>query len=140
MLAVMPGNDTYYYNKYSYNNATRYEFVTDQYVSASLYEYFGGFPLNYIPLIKKLKWRTFVGGKGFWGNMTERNKTINGYNSNSRYFNIPNKEPYMELSTGIENIFKVFRLDFIWRLNYLDKTIYPYAQPLGIRGSLQVEF
>ena len=140
MLAVMPGNDTYYYNKYSYNNAARYEFVTDQYVSASLYEYFGGFPLNYIPLIKKLKWRTFVGGKGFWGNMTERNKTINGYNSNSRYFNIPNKEPYMELSTGIENIFKVFRLDFIWRLNYLDKTIYPYAQPLGIRGSLQVEF
>ncbi|MFM2224355.1 MAG: hypothetical protein RJA07_557 [Bacteroidota bacterium] len=139
MLAVMPGNDTYYYNKYSYNNAARYEFVTDQYISASLYEYFGGFPLNYIPLIKKLKWRTFVGGKGFWGNMSEQNKTMNGYYTN-KYFNIPNKEPYMELSTGIENIFKVFRLDFIWRLNYLDKTQFPYAQPLGIRGSLQVEF
>jgi hypothetical protein len=140
MLAVMPGNDTYYYNKYALNNATRYEFVTDQNISASLYEYFGGFPLNYIPVIKKLKWRTFVGGKAFWGTMSERNKTINSYYSNSRYFNIPNKEPYMELSTGLENIFKVFRLDFIWRLNYLDKAIYPYAQPLGIRGSLQVEF
>ncbi len=142
LLDVLPGNDTYYYDKYSFNNMTRYEFIADRLVSARLYEYFGGFPLTYIPAIKKLKWRTFVGGKAVWGDMSEANKKLNGYSDNNviNPFSIPNKEPYMELGTGIENIFKVFRLDFVWRLNYLDKATHPYAQPFGIRGSLQVEF
>ncbi len=142
LLDVLPGNDTYYYDKYCFNNMTRYEFIADRLISARFYEYFGGFPLTYIPIIKKLKWRTFVGGKAVLGDMSDANKQLNGYNDNNAInpFSIPNKKPYIELGTGIENIFKVFRLDFVWRLNYLDKTTHPYSQPFGIRGSLQVEF
>jgi len=29
-----------------------------------------------------------------------------------------NKGPYVEASAGIENIFKVFRIDAFWRLTY----------------------
>ena len=28
--------------------------------------------------------------------------------------------PYMEISAGIDNILKCIRLDYVWRLNYLD--------------------
>ena len=138
-LNVLQGNDTYYYNKFAFNGMTRYEFVTDQNISARLYEYFGGFPLNYIPLIKKLKWRTLVGAKAVWGSLSDANRKINGYNT-TNFFEIPNTKPYIELGTGIENIFKVLRVDFIWRLNYFDKIKSPYAQPFGIRASVQVEF
>ena len=30
-------------------------------------------------------------------------------------------EPYVEVGFGIENIFKISRVDFTWRLNYTDK-------------------
>jgi hypothetical protein len=55
-------------------------------------------------------------------------------------FEVPAHQPYMELGTGVENIFKVLRIDFVWRLNYLEPTKYLYASPLGIKASLQVEF
>jgi hypothetical protein len=139
LLAVAPGNDTYYFDTYAFNTMHRYEFVSDQYISARFYEYLGGFPLNYIPLMKKLKWRTFIGAKAIWGGMTEHNKKLNGYYIN-QYFEVPNKQPFVELGCGINNIFKVFRVDFLWRLNYLDKVKHPYSQPFGLRGSLQIEF
>jgi hypothetical protein len=141
-LSVLPGNDSYYFDKYAFNNMNRYEFVADQYISARLYQYLGGFPLNYIPLIKKLKWRTFVGGKAVLGNMSKQNKIANGYVDAIAYnsFYTPSKTPYMELSTGIENIFKVLRIDAVWRLNYLNKTLHPYAAPLGLKASIQITF
>ena len=30
------------------------------------------------------------------------------------------KKPYIEVGIGLENIFKVFRINAIWRLTYLD--------------------
>ena len=42
------------------------------------------------------------------------------------------KIPYSEASIGIENIFKVLRLDVVWRLSHLDAN----TAPLGIRGKL----
>jgi Family of unknown function (DUF5686)/CarboxypepD_reg-like domain len=142
LLNVAAGNDTYYNDVYAFNNMNRYEFVTDEYISARLYEYLGGFPFNYIPALKKLKWRTFTGGKFLWGNMSEKNKAMNAYSSNNKInpFEIPARVPYIEVGTGIENIFKVFRIDFVWRLNYLDRTKYLYASPLGVKASLEVAF
>jgi hypothetical protein len=142
LLGVMPGNDTYYFDKYAFNNMNRYEFVADEYVSMRLTEYLGGFPFNYVPAMKKLKWRTFLGSKMTWGNMNEKNKAFNGYVNGQTVnpFEIAAKVPYIELGTGIENIFKFLRIDFVWRLNYLEKTKYLYAAPLGIKASLQVAF
>ena len=39
------------------------------------------------------------------------------------------KVPYVELNAGIENIFKVFRVDLVYRLTHLP----PGMNPLGIR-------
>ena len=35
-------------------------------------------------------------------------------------FRTPDRTPFMEAGVGIENIFKVFRVEAMWRLNYLD--------------------
>jgi hypothetical protein len=43
----------------------------------------------------------------------------------------------MEASAGVENIFKVFRIDGVWRLSYLDN---PRAIPFSIKGTLQFNF
>ena len=42
--------------------------------------------------------------------------------------------PYVEVSYGIENIFKVFRIDFIHRLTYLDN---PDVTDFGAKISFQ---
>ena len=47
------------------------------------------------------------------------------------------KKPYMEVSVGIENIFKFLRVDYTWRLNYLD---HPDIQKRGIRMTMRMSF
>ena len=139
LLDVQKGNDTYYYNTYAFNNMNRYEFVADKYASLLLQQNFGAFPFNHIPAIKKLKWRSLATFKGVIGNMTEENKIANGfYDPNIDYhFTVPNKTPYMEAGVGIENIFKLLRIDAIWRLNYLQNKNVP---TFGILGSVQFKF
>ena len=47
------------------------------------------------------------------------------------------KKPYMEASVGIENIFNAIRVDYVWRLNYLD---HPGIQKNGIRATVALTF
>jgi hypothetical protein len=139
LLDVMKGNDTYFYNPYAFNNMNRYEFVADKYISLKLEQNFGSFPFNYIPAIKKLKWRSLATFKGVMGSMTEENKVANGFYDPliPYHFTVPNKNPYMEVGVGIENILKLFRIDAVWRLNYLQN---PNVPTLGILGSVQFKF
>lgn len=139
LLDVAKGNDTYYYNKYAFNNMNRYEFAGDHFISLAVEHEWGSFPYNHIPLIKKLKWRSVTTFRALKGSMTPANKTANGYYDNtiSYHFIVPDKAPYMELGYGIENIFHILRIDGIWRLNYLDK---PGTPKFGIRASLQFAF
>ena len=47
------------------------------------------------------------------------------------------KAPYMECSAGIENIFKLIRVDYVWRLNYRDT---PGINKGGVRLSMHITF
>jgi hypothetical protein len=139
LLDVQKGNDTYYYNKYAFNNMNRYEFATDKYISLSVEQNFGSFPFKYIPFIKKLKWRSLVSFKSVLGSMSETNKIANGYyDSTANYhFTIPDSKPYVETGFGIDNIFHFVRIDAIWRLNYLNN---PGISKFGIKGSIELKF
>ena len=139
LLDVQKGNDTYYYSNYAFNNMNRYEFVADKYASLFMQQNFGAFPFNHIPAIKKLKWRSVAAFKAVIGNMTEANKIANGFYDPTidYHFTVPNKTPYMEAGVGIENIFKLLRIDAIWRLNYLQNKNVP---TFGILGSVQFKF
>jgi hypothetical protein len=46
-------------------------------------------------------------------------------------------EPYYEANAGIENIFKLFRIDAVWRFSYLE---HPDVSPFGIRATMQLTF
>jgi hypothetical protein len=45
--------------------------------------------------------------------------------------------PYFEAGVGIENIFRLGRIDAIWRLNHLEK---PDVSPFGIFISVYFSF
>lgn len=139
LLNVLKGNDTYYYNKYAFNNMNRFEFVTDKYISLSVQQSFGSFPFKYFPLLKKLKWRSLVTFKGVVGGMSEANRIANGYYDSTigYHFTVPDKEPYMETGVGIDNIFHAIRIDGIWRLDYLNN---PNIPKFGLKVSVEFKF
>ncbi len=116
LMELHGGNETYVYDYMSYNMMKYYEFASDQYASVGVFHHFEGILFNKIPLVKKLKWREVVTCKALWGNVNDKNrKTLIFPNT----LNALGNEPYVEISAGIENIFKVFRVDALWRSTYL---------------------
>jgi hypothetical protein len=114
LLDVAPGNEIYYYNKYAYSLLNRWEYVHDKYMGFGLEHNFGPGLFRYIGFTRKLKFRQFWTAKGLWGGLSDANKL---YNTTPGYtFNSLDGKTYMEIGTGVDNIFKVFRLDFIWRV------------------------
>jgi hypothetical protein len=134
LLELHGGNETYIYDIYAYNSMNYYEFVSDEFASATISHHFDGFFLNKIPLMKKLKWREVVGGKAVIGTVNDKNREQLIFPSTLHALN---KGPFMEVTAGIENIFKVFRIDGVWRLTYLD---HDKALPFSIKASLQFTF
>lgn len=133
LLEVHRGNESYFYDYLAFNLMNYYEFVSDQYFSFYFTHHFEGFFLDKIPLMKKLKWREVAGIRGVYGSMSQKNLDL----MVNPEFNTLSKKPYLEAQFGIENILKIIRVDFIYRLSYLqDKD----APRFGIRGSLQLTF
>lgn len=133
MLQLHEGNETYAFDRFAFNMMNYYEFASDQYVSVFFEHHFQGFFLNRIPLMRRLKWREVAAGKFLVGSISEENKNVLefplGLNEVS--------EPYGEVSVGVENIFKVFRVDAMWRLSHLDN---PNIEKFGVRVGLQIIF
>jgi len=105
-------------DEYAFNLMNFLEYAADEYVSAHIEHHIEGLLLDRIPLINKLKWRNFIFAKGYYGNLSSKN--------NNKIYLFPkdlNKlnEPYYEVGFGIENIFKIARVDFIWRLTDINK-------------------
>lgn len=137
LLNLPEGNETYALDDRAYNMLNYYEFISDQYASLYCEQHFDGFFLNKIPLIRMLKWREVVYGKGIIGTLSSQNK--------NPVYDLPiglggfSKEPYYEAGVGLENIFKIFRIDAVWRLSYLDKPGVD-IQKFGLRAKIQIIF
>ncbi|MBN2175340.1 MAG: carboxypeptidase-like regulatory domain-containing protein [Bacteroidales bacterium] len=116
LLVLHPGNETYFYDEYAFNLMNYFEFVSDQYLSVYYTHHFDGFFLNRIPLMRKLKWREVGYFRGVIGTLSDKNKNYNKLPENTHTLD----RPYMEAGVGIENIFKVIRVDGIWRLTQLE--------------------
>ena len=114
MLNILPGNDWFYYSKYSFNLMNRYEYLTDQYIGFNIQHDIGSGLFRYTKLTRKLKLRQFWEAKGVIGDLSNANKQLN-FVSNSPFKSLNNK-PYLEVGTGVDNILKFFSVDFIWRV------------------------
>ena len=85
-------------------------------------------------------------GKAIIGNVTEQNRNVLIFPSTLSPLD---NKPYYEASVGVENIFKVFRIDALWRMSYTDKKyVSDYVKKsggkhiprFGVMWSLQVTF
>ena len=134
LLEIHPGNETYFYDYAAFNMMNFFEFVSDYYLSGFATHHFDGFFLDKIPLLRKLKWREVAQVKAVWGELQPSNLNLQ---ANQSLFYSLNKKPYVEAGVGVENIFKILRVDFLWRLSYLEN---PNISKFGIRGSFQLTF
>jgi hypothetical protein len=133
LLKLHEGNETYSYDPLAFNMMNYYEFVSDKYAGIFAEHHFQGFFLNRIPLIKRLHWREVVGCNILYGKLSNDNKTIMAFPEGLSGLS----KPYYEAGVGVENIFKLFRVDAIWRFSYLD---HPHTSPFGIRATMQFSF
>ena len=135
LLKLHEGNETYFFDEAAFNMMNYYEFVSDKYVSVFYTHHFGGYLFNRVPLFRKLKWREVAFVTGLVGGLDEANVSYNQEHQEGELY--PLDKPYFEAGVGIENIFKILRVDAVWRLSYLD---HPDITPFGIRVSMQFSF
>lgn len=135
LLNVIPGNQTLFSIYNTFPNLDFYEFVTDTYASLHLEQNFNGRFFSRIPFMRKLNLREIVGLRGVWGELSEANILLSS--PTNILLNAPNDKIYWEYSFGVGNIFKIFRIDFNFRGNYLDT---PNARPFSVTGSFGFSF
>lgn len=156
-LLIMPAaNLSYIIEDNTFNLIDNMEFLNDRYASLMLSWDMNGKLFNRIPLLKKFKWREFIGCNVLWGTLSSKNNPFLEKNAgDARLFYFPGtfdaetgtydylshvmdkKTPYVEVVAGIHNIFKLFHIQYVHRLTYVDR---PDTQKWGIRFMLRVKF
>ncbi len=148
------GNQTFFYNRAAFNTMHFFEFVSDKFISLNYNHNFEGLLFNRIPLIRQLKWRLIASANVLFGSQRESNlelmkeavPVINpremGNRSRPRYnFSALNPNiPYIEVGYGIDNIFKIFRIQAFHRLTYLDHEAPGGALPKSFALKASVHF
>lgn len=141
MLGLHLGNQSPLYSSVLYSLMNYGEFVSDHYASLQYQQYLEGFLLNRIPLLNKLKWRLLATTNVIMGGMRQSNQDLISTVSPDGDETLPvgffkNGKPYVELGYGVENIFKLLRVDFVHRLSYLDN---PNARKFGVLFTIQLQ-
>ncbi|MEQ9426145.1 MAG: DUF5686 family protein [Cyclobacteriaceae bacterium] len=141
LLNLPRANQTLFYQPYSFNQMNFLEFVGDETFEFGYNHHFNGYLLGKIPFLKKAKLRATAGFKGLFGRLTDKNNPAKNpdilpalpVNADGSTATFPlTGEPYFEVSFGIENIFKIMRIEIVKRLNYLDNPNapnYPQIMP-----------
>jgi len=145
-LLIMPAaNLSYIIEDESFNLINNMEFLNDRYASLDVSWDMNGKLFNRIPLLKKLKWREYIGVKCLWGNLTDKNNPLLEQNMGSDVlmqfpegcYVMDPKRPYVEWVAGIHNIFKVLHVEYVHRCNY---TSLPTSNKHGVRFMFRMTF
>ena len=143
LLKLHEGNATYFYDPYAFSCMNYYEFASDLWASFMYEHHFKGFFLGKIPLMKRLKWREVFIFKGLIGTLEKKNNGSlpdtqavllfpDGMSSVSK--------PYFETGIGIENIFRILRIDAIWRLTHRHSRPGQKVQNFAVNFSIDIKF
>ncbi|MCR5680068.1 MAG: DUF5686 and carboxypeptidase regulatory-like domain-containing protein [Prevotella sp.] len=145
-LLIMPvANLGYILEDQTFNLINNMEFLNDRYASLMVDWDLNGKIFNRIPLLHRLKWREWLGVKVLWGALTDKNNPYLAQNMNSSVLmefpegcNIMDKKrPYVEMSFGIHNIFKLVHVEYVRRLSYRSL---PTANKQGLRFLIRTMF
>ena len=117
------------------------EFAVDQSVSWDVTYWMNGLIFNRIPGIRRAKLREVLSFRGFYGSLTDRNNPwkqadLPQFPADS-HTRLMDHKPYMEIGIGLDNIFTILRVDYVWRLTYRNL---PGVDNSGVRVSLHFSF
>lgn len=145
LLCMPAANLSYIIQEHTFELVDNMEFLNDRFASADISWDFNGKLFNRIPLIKNLKWREYIAFRCLYGELSDKNNPFLAQNANDPViFRFPDKcgvmeknKPYMEVSVGIHNILKLIHVEYVRRLNYLDR---PGVKKHGFRFTFQMSF
>ncbi|MBI1838465.1 MAG: carboxypeptidase-like regulatory domain-containing protein [Flavobacteriia bacterium] len=132
-LKVHEGNQSYWLLTSTFNMLNYFEFISDKYVGGYVENHWGGLFFDAIPYVKNFKLRVVSTGRITYGAISNRHEREMEIPSFTKSFG---KIPYAECSVGLENIFKVIRIDVFYRISHLDSGMNPF----GIRGRFSFNF
>ena len=124
LLYTPLGNESSFYVGNAYNLMNYFEFICDRWATIQVEHNFNGLLFNRIPGLNRLKWRELITAKVLVGSVTANNlaviPAVTDAGQAIEGFSSLNRTPYIEVGYGIDNIFKVLRVDAIHRLTYRD--------------------
>ncbi|WP_170061107.1 DUF5686 and carboxypeptidase-like regulatory domain-containing protein [Spirosoma aerolatum] len=139
LLEMHLGNQTPFYNRNAFNLMNYAEFTSDRYVSLAIEHKFDGLLTNRLPLVRRWGWRSFVTGNLLWGHLSNQNRSLPATHDATGKPIAPIRSlgsvPYAEVGYGIENVFKVLRIEALHRLTYRNQ---PGATSFAVKLSMQV--
>ena len=143
LLEIHPGNEIWYYNKNSFNLMNRFEYISDRYAGFSVEHNFEKKLLNLLPFLRKSTMRQFWNIKAVWGDLSPADKTLNLQDFPNYRLRSLRGNGYAEVGTGLDNIFRYFRVDLVWRFAPPQKTFTGSKNAIdnfGVFGSFHFQF
>ncbi|MBI2281256.1 MAG: carboxypeptidase-like regulatory domain-containing protein [Bacteroidetes bacterium] len=134
LLNLPQANQSFFLQETSFNLMNFMEFMSDEYASLKITHSFNGVILNRIPLLKHLKLREIASLKLLYGPDVQKDVFLFPVNEKNESITYQFKDgiPYVEASIGISNIFKIFRIDLMQRVTYLDNQ--DVGSLFGVKG------
>lgn len=132
MLDIPRGNETVGYFSYDFNLMNYMEFIHDKYINAYVEYHLNGFLFNRVPGLKKAGLREVFSAKGMVGSLSNKHRDIVDFPVNISESGVP----YLEVGAGIENIFRLFRVEAIWRVTPSSKQGAPV---FGVRAKFELK-
>ncbi|XOV69157.1 MAG: DUF5686 family protein [Fluviicola sp.] len=137
-LKVHEGNQSYWLQLNTFNKMDFFEFISDRYVTGYIENHWEGIFLDRIPGVRKAKLRLVTSARAAIGWIDDRHLEEMYLPSFTREFN---NIPYVEVSMGLENIFKVGRVDVFWRLTHTAPNVPVHnIENFGIRARYAINF
>lgn len=145
MLKIHEGNGTYTLNKDAFACMDYYEFASDLWTTFFWEHNFKGFFLGKIPLLRRLQWREVALLRAAYGTVRGENNGIQGDPGFGAEMLFPAgmkklNKPYVEMGVGVSNIFRLLRVDFVWRMTHRYDMVEGVRVPHGSRYVVNVGF
>ncbi|BDS09876.1 DUF5686 family protein [Aureispira anguillae] len=132
IMTVHLGNESILDNPLAYALVNEFEFVSDAYTSVWVNHHFNGLFFSKIPFVKRLNICSILIFKGMYGVLSKQSSNL---------YDLPNEISapnfYAEIGWGFENILKIVRIDFMWRLTHLTAL---NVRPFGLKISFAPKF
>ena len=132
MLDIPRGNETFGYFTYDYNMLNYMEYIHDKYLHTYFEYHLNGFIFNRLPLLKRIGLREVFSAKTMFGSLSDKHQQIVEFPVNITKMS----NPYVELGAGVENIFRLFRVEAVWRLNSKSTM---GAPSFGLRAKFEIK-